>query len=131
MHTSPAEGVSGSVRRRFAATGAVLVVDDDAAVRELVVEYLEEAGFDVIQAESAQEALERLAGVNEIRIVVSDIQMPGMSGIELAHAVSHRSDLKVILISGYFQPQAVPARFLRKPFRMGDLEAAIRAELGR
>jgi len=57
--------------------------------------------------------------------------MPDMSGIELANIVTQRRrDLKVILISGYFVAQQVERRFLRKPFRMRDLEAAVREELG-
>jgi FixJ family two-component response regulator len=53
-----------------------------------------------------------------------------MSGIELADIATRRQrDLKVILISGYFVSQQVDWRFLRKPFRMKDLEAAVRAEL--
>ena len=57
--------------------------------------------------------------------------MPDISGIELANIVTQRRrDLKVILISGYFVAQQVERRFLRKPFRMRDLEAAVREELG-
>jgi FixJ family two-component response regulator len=53
-----------------------------------------------------------------------------MSGVELADVATRRqSDLKIILISGYFVSQQVERRFLRKPFRMRALEAAVRAEL--
>ena len=53
-----------------------------------------------------------------------------MSGIELADlATEQNPHLKVILISGYFVAQQVHRRFLRKPFRMRELEAAVRAEL--
>jgi YesN/AraC family two-component response regulator len=58
--------------------------------------------------------------------------MPDMSGIELADAATkRRPDLKIILISGYFVAQQVDRRFLRKPFRMKELEAAVRDELDR
>jgi YesN/AraC family two-component response regulator len=64
-------------------------------------------------------------------MMITDIRMPDMSGIDLADiATQRRRGLKVILISGYFVSQQVKRRFLRKPFRMRDLEAAVRAELG-
>lgn len=122
----PQQAGPGDARRCLG--GAVLVVEDDSAVRELLVEYLEEAGFFVLRAEGAEEALRILAETSNIKVVVSDVQMPGMSGIELANVVSELADVKVILISGYFQPQPINSRFLRKPFRMRDLEAAIREE---
>jgi FixJ family two-component response regulator len=54
-----------------------------------------------------------------------------MSGIELAELATQRQrGLKIILISGYYVSQQVERRFLRKPFRMRDLEDAVRAELG-
>jgi FixJ family two-component response regulator len=57
--------------------------------------------------------------------------MPDMSGIELAELATQRQrGLKIILISGYYVSQQVERRFLRKPFRMRDLEDAVRAELG-
>jgi YesN/AraC family two-component response regulator len=63
-------------------------------------------------------------------MIITDIRMPDMSGIELADVATQRqSDLKIILISGYFVSQQLERRFLRKPFRMRDLEAAVRAEL--
>jgi YesN/AraC family two-component response regulator len=62
-------------------------------------------------------------------MMISDVRMPDMSGIELAEAALAMRDLKIILVSGYFQPQPIKQRFLRKPFRMRELEAAIRAEL--
>jgi YesN/AraC family two-component response regulator len=62
--------------------------------------------------------------------MITDIRMPDMSGIELANVATQRAPgLKVILISGYFVSQQVDRRFLRKPFRMKELEAAVRAEL--
>ena len=63
-------------------------------------------------------------------MIITDIRMPDMSGIELANLATQRQkDLKIILISGYFVSQQVERRFLRKPFRMRDLEAAVREEL--
>lgn len=108
----------------------LLIVDDDPAVRTIVAEFLLEFGYEVIQASGGRQALEVLAQAPDIRMMITDIRMPDMSGIELADiATQRRSELKVILISGYFVSQQVRRRFLRKPFRMRELEAAVRAEL--
>lgn len=108
----------------------LLVVDDDPEVRVVVAEFLEDFGYNVLQASGGAEALEILARTPDLRMIITDIRMPDMSGIELADLATQRqNDLKIILISGYFVSQQVDRRFLRKPFRMRDLEAAVRAEL--
>jgi CheY-like chemotaxis protein len=108
----------------------LMVVDDDPEVRVVVAEFLEDFGYEVIQASNAAQALELLAATTDLRMIITDIRMPDMSGIELANLATQRqSDLKIILISGYFVSQNVERRFLRKPFRMRELEAAVRAEL--
>lgn len=109
----------------------LMIVDDDAEVRVVVAESLQDFGYHVIQAGGGSEALDLLARTPDLRMMITDIRMPDMSGIELADlATQRRRDLKVILISGYFVAQQVNRRFLRKPFRMRELEAAVRAELG-
>lgn len=108
----------------------ILVVDDDPEVRLIVAECLEEAGFDTIQAENGLAALRLLARNPDVKLIISDIRMPQMSGIELAQAAKRQKpNLAVILISGYFLPQQVGFRFLRKPFRLAELRAAIETEL--
>jgi CheY-like chemotaxis protein len=108
----------------------LMIVDDDPAVRIVVAEFLEDFGYDVVQAGGGAEALDLLARTPDLRMLITDIRMPDMSGLELADlATQRRRDLKVILISGYFVAQQVERRFLRKPFRMSDLEAAVRDEL--
>ncbi|MBN8903175.1 MAG: response regulator, partial [Rhodospirillales bacterium] len=82
-------------------------------------------------ADGGATALRVLETTPSIRLIISDIRMPDMSGIELTdRATAQWQALKVILISGYFVAQQVTRRFLRKPFRMIDLESAVRAELG-
>ncbi len=93
---------------------------------------LEELGYCVVQASSGREALNLLDDNPDLDVMVTDVRMPGMSGIELSDLAGDRHrDLKIILISGYFLPQPIQRRFLQKPFRTNDLDAAIRAELGR
>lgn len=108
----------------------LMIVDDDPQVRLVVAEFLEEFGYDVLQAEGGARALELLAEAVDLRMIISDIRMPDMSGIELAKlATRQRPDVKIVLISGYFVSQQVDWRFLRKPFRMSELREAVRAEL--
>ncbi len=109
---------------------AILVVDDDDEVRSIVAEFLEDFGYSVVQADGGESALRMIDVTPSLRLIITDIRMPDMSGFELADRATERQHaLKVILISGYFVAQQVTRRFLRKPFRMNELRAAVRAEL--
>ncbi len=80
--------------------GVVLVVDDEDALRRAFARSLEEAGFEVAQAATGKEALKLLES-NQFDTVVSDITMPGMTGIELLRAVRQRDhDVPMILVTG-------------------------------
>ncbi len=108
----------------------ILVVDDDPEVRELVSEYLREFGYNVLEADNGNAALGVLGRNKVLHLIITDIRMPEMSGLELAEMVARQDrDLKIIFMSGYFAPQPITQRFLRKPFRLADLEAAVRTEL--
>lgn len=112
-------------------TQTILIVDDDDAVREILAETLEEFGYRVIRAGSGEEALLCLDRDEEPDMIITDVRMPGMSGLELAERVRARDEhVKLLLISGYFLPQNVTERFLKKPFRMKELHSAVRAQLG-
>ena len=114
-----------------APSATILIVDDEPEVRTVVAEFLEAFGYCVLQASGGTQALGRLHDNPAVRLLITDIRMPEMSGIELADlATEQNPELKVILISGYFVAQQVHRCFLRKPFRMKELEAAVRAELG-
>lgn len=97
----------------------ILVVDDEAAVRSLVAEVLRLQGFDVIEANGALEAMfaVRQPGV-PVDLVISDIQMPFMNGIELADMLqTERPRCRVLLMSGNVpEDAALPYSFLQKPF---------------
>ena len=108
----------------------ILLVDDDDDVRRTSADMLAELGYDVVQASSGQQALDALDREPALEVMVTDIRMPGMSGIELSDlAHGRRSDLKIILMSGYFLPQSIRRRFLQKPFRTHELDQAIQAEI--
>jgi CheY-like chemotaxis protein len=92
----------GTVTQRLS-DRVVLVVDDEDAVRRISSRTLRDAGFRVIDASDAKSALAWLAslGMTVIGLVVSDIAMPGMTGVELAAVIEERwPGLRVLLISG-------------------------------
>jgi CheY-like chemotaxis protein len=131
VHALPHSQIVGTEAGRT--TGPkILIVDDDPEVRSIVAEFLEDLGYDVLQARGGAQALDLQGRTSNLRMMITDIRMPDMSGIELVKLATQRQkDLKIILMSGYFVSQQVDRRFLRKPFRMRDLEAAVREELER
>jgi len=80
----------------------VLVVEDDADVRRLTVEMLQELGYAALTAENAEQALERIEAHPEIALLITDVVMPGANGRALAiEAVKRRPDLPVLFTTGY------------------------------
>ena len=110
----------------------VLVVDDDPNLTELLVDTLEVIGYEATPALSPLEALKMLAE-ESFNLVVTDISMPGMSGIELLQRIKEkRADLPVMLITGVGSDELKQEAFdsgadgfLSKPFRIGKIEAEI------
>ena len=79
----------------------VLLVDDEPAVLEVVASMLEDLGCKVVTALNATDALELLAENEQIEVLFTDVNMPGMCGYELGDkARSIRADLQVMLLSG-------------------------------
>ena len=78
----------------------ILIVDDNAAIREAMHEFIELAGFSVFTASSGEEALELLK-TNNISVVITDIVMPGMDGLELTGLIKKNYDIDVIIMTGY------------------------------
>jgi DNA-binding response OmpR family regulator len=82
-------------------TAAILVVEDELLVRMFAVDALEDAGFRVLQAGTATEALQALQGSPDVRAALVDIGLPDRSGDQLAgeiHAL--RADLPIVIVSG-------------------------------
>jgi len=95
----PAEAPAAAFAERAA---RVLLVDDDAMVREPLAAELEEAGFGVLVAESGIEAISLLEAGEPVDVLVSDHAMPGMNGLAvIREAQSRRPDLPAILLTGY------------------------------
>ena len=109
------------------ALGVVLVVEDEALLRLLVVEILEEAGFEVIEACTADDAVILLVQRSDIRVVFTDVNMPGhLDGFELArHVQDHHCGVGVIIGSGKCRPspEDIPPGtiFLEKPYSTSTL----------
>ena len=105
----------------------ILVVDDDPLVRFVTADHLQDAGFEVVEAPSADCALPLLEAGDGIAALVTDVQMPGsMNGLELAQIVRRRwPSLPIVVVSGYAPPQlgTVPAgaTFLTKPYDPDEL----------
>jgi two-component system, cell cycle sensor histidine kinase and response regulator CckA len=81
----------------------ILVVDDDAAILAAVSELLTNSGYNVLRAATGSKGLEVSREFEgDIKLLLSDFQMPGMSGTDLATAMTlDRPDLKVLLMSGF------------------------------
>lgn len=115
----------------------LLVVEDDELVRLTLVEGLGDAGFFVLEAEHAEEALELLARRPDIAALLTDINLPGADGFVLARAARRlRPGLPVIYASGRIsepiQGRALPdAPFLAKPFTPSHAAETISAVLAR
>jgi two-component system, response regulator PdtaR len=114
----------------------VLVVEDEAFIRMDVVEMLSAAGYDIVEAANADEAIQMLERDSDIRLIFTDIDMPGsMNGLKLAAAVRDRwPPVRIIATSGHFKVQAgdlpADARFIPKPYRPAQIIGAIRELIG-
>jgi signal transduction histidine kinase/ActR/RegA family two-component response regulator len=113
----------------------VLLVDDDAPVRETTAELLRALGYPVIEAGGGRMALDLLRRQGDIALMVTDVVMPDMNGPELAGAAAAlRPGLPVVFISGYSDLAGVSGgaplgRLVSKPFRPADLVEQINAAL--
>jgi CheY-like chemotaxis protein len=108
-----------------------LVVDDEEAVCRLTARMLTDAGLRVLEAHDGQEALTLLEhlGAAAVGLVVSEITMPGMSGVELGRLIGQRwPAIPVLLVSGEGPPPSDYAgAFLGKPFTADALITSVKA----
>jgi len=125
----PTSGLT-SARGRVpqAEAGLVLLVDDEAHIRAITAEMLTELGFRVQEALSPEAALAAVEDGLEPDILVTDHLMPGMTGVELAHAVrARRPQTHALVISGFAEVESLDATLprLAKPFVQSDLAKAL------
>ncbi|WP_281041150.1 response regulator [Rhizobium sp. BK251] len=112
----------------------ILVVEDDEAVRMLVVDVLKELGYRVVEAIDGAEALPIIEGTRRIDLLISDVGLPGLNGRQLAEiAIGARPSLRVLFVTGYAATAASRADFLApgmdmitKPFSIDDLAQKVR-----
>ena len=123
---------------RGEAVATILLVEDEPAVRRLASRVLVRAGYRVIEAESAPDALDRIQGGAEPDLVLTDVIMPGMSGGELAERLrTLRPDTRLLFMSGYTADELedrgfdIAASFLPKPFPPALLVEKVRQTLAR
>ena len=126
-----------SVTPPTASGETVMVVEDDPAVRMLVLDLLKELGYRGYEAQDATSALPLLESDSRIDLLVTDVGLPGMNGRQLAEiARQHRPGLKVLFMTGYAQKAAERQGFLEdgmdmvaKPFALELLASKIRTML--
>ncbi|TFU03743.1 PAS domain-containing sensor histidine kinase [Polymorphobacter arshaanensis] len=113
--------------------GRVLLVEDERAVRLVVERSLQRMGLDVTSVGDAADALDMLQDTNgDFDLLITDLVMPGMDGVQLVHAAQERyPTLRTILMSGYAEPPQRAAageygmHFLAKPFASSELLAVV------
>ncbi|MDB5616700.1 PAS domain-containing sensor histidine kinase [Tardiphaga sp.] len=128
-------GKIDSVGRLPGPARLVLLVDDDAAVREITSALLHEMGCTVIEAGSGGAALDLLEAQAHCDLLVLDFAMPGMNGAEVAREVmQRRPGLPILFVTGYADITALQNvgedRIVQKPFRNDDLQRKARRLLG-
>ncbi len=123
---------------RWLGSGTVLVVDDEASVRQVARQILERAGFTIITAENGRQAIERFReDADDVAAVLLDMTMPDMNGEETFRELRRiRSDARIILSSGYSQQEITSrfagkglAGFVQKPYLATTLLTKLRQAL--
>lgn len=114
----------------------ILVVEDEPLQRLMAVDLVEDAGFEVVDVASAAEAVHVLERRPDIRVVFTDIDMPGgLNGMQFAVAIRDRwPPIELIIVSGKrrLRSDELPARgvFFAKPYKKHEITAAMRRMVG-
>jgi CheY-like chemotaxis protein len=120
------------IKTKMGTAPAILIVEDEPIIRANVVSAIEAEGFEVLEAANADEAIRILESRSDIRVIFTDIQMPGsMDGLKLAHAVRDRwPPIKIIVTSGRerLTERDLPegGRFIAKPYRPSRIADTLR-----
>jgi two-component system, response regulator PdtaR len=115
--------------RRITAKPVVLIVEDEAIIRMNIVQVARDAGYEVLEASNADEAVDILECRDDICAVFTDVRMPGyMDGIRLAHVIRGRwPPIQLIIMSGLEAPDDSDFPwFIRKPYGNEQITAALR-----
>lgn len=114
----------------------VLIVEDEALVRMPIAEYLRDCGYNVLEAEDADEAIHLVDSDEPVDVVFSDVRMPGdMDGFDLARWIGdHHPEVPVLLTSGYSMPRDAASdrvKLIEKPYSQAQVLDRIRALIRR
>ena len=115
---------------------SILVVDDDAAVRDLTVQALEALNYQVLEADNARVALDLLRGNGVVDLTLIDLVMPGMNGRQLATRIrANDPERKILFMTGYDDLSGTDDPFanemvIKKPFKLVELATAVEHALG-
>ena len=119
----------------MARKNTILLVEDEPAVRQGTEQFLRQRGFTVVTATSGEEALEKFTRAD---VIILDIMLPGMSGIEVLHQIRQTSDVPVLMLTALHDEPTQVASFdeladdyMSKPFSLVILEKRIKALLRR
>ena len=129
IHEAYSESREKAVRR-----AKILVLDDDDDVRTVTRDSIKELGYEVVALGDPREALDRLAK-ESFDLLITDVAMPGMTGVEVArHVRADGSALPIVFSSGYADVQSLGEELsdevvLKKPFRLMEISARIEAAL--
>ena len=109
----------------------VLVVEDDQIIREGISEYLSEFGYDIVQAKDGQEALKNFESY-EINLVILDIQIPLLNGLEVLKEIRKKSELPVLMLTAFNDEEykinafsSLADGYMEKPFSLPVLKVRI------
>ena len=135
----PVTTVSIEVSAQPVGAGTILVVDDESAIRRAICRFFERQGYEMLAADDGESALAQLHRRQwDVKLVLTDVQMPGMSGLELARTIHARApQMPVLFMSGFVDgstvaeiPEALQGEdVLMKPFDLADLGARVRESI--
>jgi two-component system cell cycle response regulator len=105
----------------------VLIVDDDAEIKDSIYEFITKLGYNCLKASSAEEAVELLKS-NHVNVAIADIMLPGRDGLELTDIMKQQHDIDVIVMTGYSNEYSYEevitkgaSDLIFKPFRFEEL----------
>lgn len=110
----------------------ILVVDDDESVRRWICAALKRHGYAVVQADGGEEALRALAENRRVDVMLTDVRMPGMDGLELGRrAHAEHPEVRIVYMTGFSDELIDPSTpLLHKPFTTDALQKELDRSIG-
>jgi two-component system, cell cycle response regulator CpdR len=129
----PAATDCGALTKAETAMAKILIAEDETALRSFVARALKLDGHQVEEVGDGAEGIDRLGGDERYDLLLSDIRMPAMDGIELAHQASAmHPTMKILLMTGYAEQReradnlaAIIVDVVSKPFSLPEIRAAV------